>query len=120
MPLMRPSALLSFILLSAWSLIVAPSAHAQACPDDGSYSYSITGTGASTLGPFFTSLVFGYRDLSKDTCPSYLISSSGSGRSAIVSKKVRTIVDDKYILVENVTHQSFAATSPISSLRAPG
>ncbi len=88
MSFVRTSALFSFVLVCAWNLIAIPSVRAQACPEDGSFSYSITGTGASTLGPFFTSLVFGYRDLSKETCPSYLTSSSGSGRSEIVSKKV--------------------------------
>ena len=89
-PLVRPraSALLSIVLISVWCLIAAPPVCAQTCPNDGSFTYAITGTGASTMGPFFASLVFVYRDLSKTTCPAYSNSGSGLGRSSIIAKTV--------------------------------
>lgn len=99
MQLIRPSALLAFVLVCALSLIAIPFAHAQACPKDGSFSHSITGTGASTLGPFLAPLVLAYRDLSKTTCPSYVTSSSGFGRAAIISKTVPLLIRPRKQLV---------------------
>jgi hypothetical protein len=83
----RPG-VLAVALISVWSLIATPPVWAQTCPNDGSFQYSVVGTGASTMGPFFSSLVFVYRDLSKTTCPSFSTSGSGFGRTSIIAKTV--------------------------------